>query len=116
MGSTHTGRFQDYKGDGKEVPDKCKEIVKTILEEVSNSQFYQNNGKLPEIDEQLHISVGKRVAAVADSGEIVGYLPTEYNYLKFCIDEGYLYLGKITQSLIEPLPRVQVIISPQDSE
>ena len=116
MGTTGRGSFQDYRDEDSDNKNQCDDVFKTNLEEVENSDYFNNNDSLPDIGERLHISVDKRIKAVAENGETVGYLPTKYNYLKFCMDEGYLYLAEVTQSLAVPLPKIKVEVSPIDSE
>ena len=123
MGSTGTGRFKDYqvgtegqKNGGSSEDDQCDKEFSVFLEDLERSEFYINHESLPEVGTQLIISASKRVTAYAESGEIVGNLPTQFNYLKFCIDEGYIYTSLVAQSMTNPNLRVEISVSPEKSE
>lgn len=123
MGSVGTGRFEDYQPDAEvrkngvsDEDDQCVGEFSVSLEDVESSEFYTTHESLPEVGAQLSISVDKRVTAVAETGEVVGNLPTQFNYLKLCIDEGYEYKSIVTQSLTTPMPRVVITVSPLSSE
>lgn len=123
MKSVGTGRFEDYKTEGKGQKnggsgenDQCGNEFSVFLEDVETSEFYTTHESLPEVGAQLIISIDRRATAIAESDEVVGNLPTQFNYLKFCIDEGYKYSSIVTQSLTTPMSRVEIIVSPLNSE
>lgn len=123
MGSIGTGRFKDYQTEAEGQKngrsgedDQCGKEFSVYLEDVERSEFYTTHESLPDVGAQLIISVDRRVTAIAESGEVVGNLPTQFNYLKFCIDEGYKYSSIVTQSLTTPMPRVEITVSPLNSE
>lgn len=123
MGSRGTGRFEDYQtgveGQRNGRPgedDQCGEEFSVFLEDVETSEFYTSHQRLPEVGAQLMISVYRRVSASSESGEVVGNLPTQYNYLKICLDEGYEYTAIVSQTLTTPIPRVEITVSPIKSE
>jgi hypothetical protein len=55
---------------------------------------------------------GLRLAVETDLGEEIGYLPTKYNYLKVCMDNGFRYTGSVRTVSIVPTPSVSVDITP----
>ncbi|WP_119789620.1 hypothetical protein [Flavobacterium anhuiense] len=122
MGSTGSGSFTDYDHTPKKSnfdqgassgKDDCGKAFSTSLEEVQNCDFFQINGVVPQIGAQVSVIFSEpRLAIVDNNNVIVGYLPTKYNYLKFCIKDGINYSGLISNSTLVPLPSVSVDISP----
>ena len=112
MGTTGTGKFEDY-GSGKVEEDRCDRAFGAELEDVATSAFYRQRKGLPEAGTEVEIRVSKRVAVVtSDSGQEVGNLPTQFNYLRACINSGRQYKGVVRSSAERPLPRVSVDIAP----
>lgn len=122
MGSTKTGRFNDYPGGKREGRptgpgnDQCeKAIGNIILEEVANCEYYNIHNDVPPngtnviLRQQL---VGGRLAIELGSREVVGFLPTHYNYLRQCMEQGYRYVGVITSSISGTLPNVRIDLGP----
>ncbi|MEX0722014.1 MAG: hypothetical protein WD059_15160 [Balneolaceae bacterium] len=101
MGSTGSGRLSDYSGKkstdssgkdgGASGEDKCGKAFSTHLEDVGTSKFYEQNDSVPSSGESVSLSFKKRIIAVLDDGTAIGNLPTAYNYLKFCMDDGFNY-------------------------
>lgn len=123
MGSTGSGAFTDYskrmpdnsedKTGGSEGVDKCGKAFSTKLEEVSRCFYFLSHKIVPPIKSNIYVVFnGKRIAVENESGEEIGYLPTKYNYIKFCIDEKFKYSGVITHSSLSPIPTVTVDIAP----
>ncbi len=122
MGSTGTGHLSDYTDykksvrgvtGGKDTVYICERAVATELEDVATSDYYKKTGSMPVVGSPVIITVKKRIVAVDESGLIIGNLPTEYNYLLACIQEGYQYEGQITDSYDTPLPSVWIAVTPQ---
>lgn len=122
MGSTGSGNFTDYPGNknaiagvtgGENNIDICERAVITKLEDVQTSDYYQEKGNVPPIGTSIIIAFATRIVAVNESGIIIGNLPTEYNYLLKCLDEGYRYEGEVIGSNHTPLPIVQIAVTPQ---
>lgn len=116
MGSSGSGNFSDYSGSpksdmgagasgGASGADKCGQAFAAILEDVASHQFYANHGSVPPVGTQLTIEVRGRVVAVAGT-ETVGSIPTRFNYLARCIEDGFTYTGVVTNSSNGPNPQV----------
>lgn len=124
MGSTGSGHFSDYSQNtkasdnqgGESGEDKCLKAFSSRLEEVPNCAYFENNQNVPPSENEVTVSFnGNRICVIdVNSGYEIGYLPTKFNYLKACIDNGISYSGIITSSSIEPLPSVSVDISPDE--
>lgn len=122
MGSTGTGHLSDYTDykkaqpgvtGGKDTVYICDRAVATSLEDVATSDFYKKYGKVPVTGIPIIITANKRIVAVDENGITIGNLPTEYNYLLACIQEGYQYEGQVTDSYDTPLPSVNIAVTPQ---
>jgi len=123
MGSTGSGSFTDYskrkpakQGDatgGASGDDKCGTAFSTGLEEVARCFYYINYGTVPPVGTSVLVSFnGHRVAIETDLGEEIGYLPTRYNYVKVCMDNGFRYEGVVKSSRSGPAPSISVDIVP----
>lgn len=120
MGSSGTGKFTDYSNNAKDVngatkkgssgDDPCGNGFVTILEEVERCPYFQRHKSLPSKGATIRVVMAGRVA-VESAGLIIGYLPTQYNYLAGCINSGSTYQGIITSVNSRPLIRVQVRIN-----
>lgn len=122
MGSTGTGHLSDYPDysmplqgvtGGKDTVYVCDRAVATSLEDVATSDYYKTYGNVPSKGTPVLITVNKRVLAIDDKGVTIGNLPTDYNYLLACIQEGYHYEGQITDSSVSPIPYVSIAVTPQ---
>lgn len=128
MGSSGSGRFSDYPGTkAKEVSgkgtgmaggesgvDKCKQSFHVTLEDVGNSDYYSQSGKVPVVSDQLSIIFDKkRLFATDANGAKVGALPTTYNYLVGCLEDGITYIGVVSSSSLSPVPSVAADFTPQ---
>ena len=89
MGSTGSGRLSDYtrfrdaiKGvtGGEDLIDKCERAVATGLEEVETCDYYKKNGHVPAKGALIKIAMKTRLVALDEHDDVIGYLPTEYNY------------------------------------
>ncbi len=132
MGSTGTGRFSDYSGSsgGSEkstnsssnskrpgdASNRCEENLKVSLEEVSICTYYSDHGDVPPVNTDIDVIsklVGGRIGVkTSTDSELIGYLPTEYNYLRQCMEQGYSYSGTVTSSSLKPIPRISVSLKP----
>jgi len=127
MGSAGSGRFGTYRIDGGEGTSmggkdgagngetKCPEILKNIrLEDVALSEYYLNYSSLPgqgtAIKLRPTIYRGRLVVETIENAEILGNLPTQYNYLVNCIRKGMKYSGEVIASGITPVPFVVVTL------
>ena len=132
MGSTRTGRFSDYSGSsgGSEKSTKsssnskitgdagnrCEKNIKVSLEEVAMCTYYSDHGGVPPVNTDVDVIsklVGGRIGVeTSTDSELIGYLPTEYNYLRQCMEQGYSYSGTVTSSSLKPIPRISVSLKP----
>ncbi len=136
MGSAGTHTFTDYPGSGGGRPpsngksgsggggtgggggtvDKCENGISDLpLEEVALSDFYTEHEKPPPEKTKVRVRetlVDGRVAVETDPGsEVIGYVPTAYNYLRKCISKGWSYRGKISSSSSGKIPKIQIDLS-----
>jgi hypothetical protein len=113
MGSRGSDRFSDYPGSsnprssggkgggggGDDTPvDRCARAFSVTLEDVEHCEFFVNHKTCPAAGTVLHIAQKKRVVAQTGTGEVVGNLPTNFNYLAACIKGGYSYIGAVRSS------------------
>lgn len=108
MGSTGTGSFSDYsrkpssaeeQNGGESGIDKCEIGFSTHLEEVTRCFYYSNYKTLPDIKSEVMVRFnGVRLVAENIKNEEIGYLPTKFNYIRYCIEEGYSYGGVISKA------------------
>lgn len=128
MGSSGSGNFSDYPGTkAKEIAgngtgvtggtsgvDKCKQAFHVLLDDVGNSDFYSQLKRVPVVGDQLGILFDKkRVFAVDINGLKVGALPTSFNYLAACLEDGVTYVGLVSSSAVTPAPTVAADFVPQ---
>jgi len=118
MGSSGSGSFGTYhtdmhNGGGDNGEIKCPQTIDMInLEDVATSDFYSKYRTLPSISTHVKlrskISFGRLVVETANNHEILGNLPTEYNFLINCINTGYVYIGEVLSSGNLPIPYITV--------
>lgn len=122
MGSTGSGRLSDYtrfrgavKGvtGGEDLINKCDRAVATVLEEVETCDYYKKNGYVPAKGTYVKILLKTRLVAIDEKGDVIGYLPTEYNYLLECLNDGYQYEGEVSGSFETPVVSVYIAVTPQ---
>ncbi len=136
MGSSGSGRFGNYhindnyneskqnngtnasgiggvgEGHGEVM---CPDSIELInLEDVSFSEYYKRYNNVPAKDEKVKLRNklynGRLVVELLSTNEIIGNLPTEYNYLFNCVQNGRAYFGEIKSSGIDPIPYVVVTL------
>jgi hypothetical protein len=112
MGSKKTSRFADYsespkttktgsgatEAGGTSPDDRCARAFSATLEDVEHSDHFRNGGSTPAVGTTLRIAHKKRVVAETLVGEIVGNLPTAFNYLAACLRDGFTYTGIVRTS------------------
>lgn len=123
MGSTGSGSFSDYSrrkpisqeenNGGSSNVDKCSLAFTTGLEEIGRCFYYMNFSNIPPVGTLIKIIFnGHRLVAETLLGEEIGYLPTKFNYLKFCIDDDFTYSGVVSNSNVSPSPFVKIDVTP----
>lgn len=131
MGSSGAGRFGNYhissnsnqngemgvsgiggigEGHGEIICPDSIELIK--LEDVPFSEYYKKYNDVPAKGEKVKLrntlNNGRLVVELVSTNEIIGNLPTEYNYLFNCVRNGKVYIGEINSSGISPIPYVVV--------
>lgn len=133
MGSTGTGRFSDYPGTtsgsakgkgtglgnstGPAQGDQCERALRNVpLEEVGRCEYLQSHSDLLIVGMSVSVRttlVGGRLGVeISGGGEVIGLLPTEYNYLLQCMKQGYTYMGQVKSARLRPVPVVRVDLEP----
>ncbi len=136
MGSSGSGKFGTYHvgtgqttgaygtangggigsvGGGGTGEVECPDVLENIrLEDVATSDFYLNNNFLPtpSAPVELHNTIykGRLVIKETFTGEVVGNLPTQYNYIINCIKKGKHYTGTVIAAGMVPVPFVVVTL------
>ena len=125
MGSSGTGNFTDYPGSaptptkgggtagGGSGEDRCDKAFETVLEDFEHSDFWSIRKVLPAPGTTFTVQQRKRLVAVLSSGESIGSLPTQFNYLAHCMKRGNTYGGQVTASVPGAVARVRVDVAPQ---
>lgn len=119
MGSSGTGRFTDYPGSGgtsskggkqggSSGEDGCKKPISEQLEDVGRCDYFKTHKAVPKAGTPVAVVQDKRIAVTTVKGEVIGYLPTKYNYLAGCLAAGYKYGGTVATSKDTPVPAVLV--------
>jgi hypothetical protein len=120
VGSVKPGKFSDYAGvQGGEStpkdapPDLCEKPLRNVaLEEVATAPYYLEHEDVPSAGTSVSVRralVGGRIAVeTVDGAQVIGYVPTERNYLRRCMEQGYSYRGSVVSSAALPVPSVRV--------
>lgn len=121
MGSTGTGNFSDYKKFPRAIKgvtgaddseDKCALAFSTLIEDVDTCEYYSKKGILPAVGTEVYVEFNVRLVVISNDGLIIGYLPTKYNYLRYCIVKGFTYTGVVSNVSSTPINTVIVDITP----
>jgi hypothetical protein len=121
MGSTSTGKFDNYPPSGGKkggpqgggpAADQCtRDLSNVQLEEVGRSTYFEAHKIVPTTGTAIFLRntmVGPRLCIDMANGEDIGFLPVEYNYLIVCVKKGFTYAGEVTNSSQKPIPSVRV--------
>lgn len=127
MGSAGSGKFGTYRvginqttggtvngsGTGEIV---CPSVIENIrLEDVAISDYFINQGTFPTHGEPVELNntihKGRLVVNSTYTSEVLGNLPTQYNYLINCIKKGMQYTGSVVASGLTPVPFVVVTLN-----
>lgn len=121
MGSSGTGNFSDYRNFPSAIKgvtgaddsvDKCALAFSTLIEEVDTCEYYRKKGILPAVGTEVYIDFKVRLVVISNDGLIIGYLPTQYNYLRNCIAKGFTYTGVVSNASSTSINTVVVDITP----
>lgn len=125
MGTSGPARLTDYpgskKGDksggngdsGSTPEDRCNRAFSVTLEDVEHCTFFKLHGTSPTAGTDVQVAHKKRIVAETLAGEVVGNLPTRFNYLASCLGAGFKYVGKVVDSANgPPVAKVTVDIAP----
>lgn len=132
MGSAGSGKFGTYRfGTGQPANDtgnkggdvgigsgigeiECPSVIENIrLEDVATSEYYVNHQSLPSSGNpiELNNAIYKgRLVVNTSTGEVVGNMPTQYNYLINCVKKGMHYTGTVVASGLTPVPFMVVTL------
>lgn len=132
MGSSGHGRFGTYHvggnlagsgltgggiggvaGGGSEI--SCPSIIELIrLEDVALSEYFVKNESVPpfgsSVELENRINHGRLVVRLLSTEEVLGNLPTQYNYLLTCLQSGMRYTGTVVSSGEMPIPFIVVTL------
>ena len=132
MGSSGTGSFGNYKPDNMKKDKNARqglgvngiasggeiecptEITMIRLEDVQLSEYFTQHGTVPPkgasvfLSKKLHY--GRLVVVASDTNEIIGNLPTKYNFLLNCLNSSKNYSGNVVNSDVKPVPYVVVTL------
>lgn len=111
MGSTGSGSFTDYPG-GSGSDNTCDRAIAVALEDIEHCDYYKTNGAVPTVGTVLTLAHKKRIVAQTTAGEVVGNLPTRYNYLAGCLRQGYTYAGQVRDARQGPVAAVSADFIP----
>ena len=121
MGSSGTDNFSDYSNYPRAIKgvtgavdseDKCALAFSTLIEDVDTCEYYRKKGALPAVGTEVYIDFKVRLVVKSNDGLIIGYLPTKYNYLRYCIVKGFTYTGVVSVASSTPINTVVVDITP----
>ena len=95
---------------------ECPKTIQNIkLEDVATSEYYMRYQSPLATGEAVRLRSaiynGRLVIEKTNSQEILGNLPTQYNYLINCIKNGLLYSGFVTVAGNTPIPYAVVTLS-----
>ena len=137
MGSAGSGVFGNYRVDNGKNSERTsngiedaseighsggtgeiecpRTLQKVQLEDIATSEYYVHHKSLPVVGEGVRIRNkihnGRIVVEKVDTQEVLGNLPTQYNYLLNCIKIGMQYSGSIVSSGNSPIPFIVVTLS-----
>lgn len=122
MDSRGGDRFSDYNDyssdvgnepsgkDGSAV-DRCKLTEQIVVEEVESCEYFNRLKGVPPAKEAISLIVGARLSVISGNGMVIGYLPTQFNFLRACMETGHNYSGVVSSSEIEPIVQVTILLS-----
>lgn len=112
MGSSGTGNFGDYRQTGGQSGTRCDASLDAELEDVATMPYFVGTNAVPKAGAAVRVRedvLNKRlVVEDVGTGQVIGNLPTSYNYLLLCIGKGYRYEGTVSASGLRPVPSIDV--------
>lgn len=104
-----TGRLLGNGGNERACPPQI-EFIK--LEDVATSEYYIMHQSVPSPGDVVELADsiynGRLVVILSSTREILGNLPTKFNYLIECIKNGVHYTGDVHSSGVIPVPYILV--------
>jgi len=101
---------------GSSGEDPCGKAIGDIsLEEIAGCEYYQKHSDVPRLSTRVRVRqtlVEHRIGVENNKGELLGYLPTEYNYLLGCMEAGFSYVGLVKSALNILIPRINIDLRP----
>jgi hypothetical protein len=120
MGSRGTSQYTDYTkmkssdaggNGGSSGTDPCEVDIESALDDVARANYYAKHSAVPEPGSIIHVVfTGGRLEVQSIDNVTIGYLPTQYNFLALCINQGIEYGGGVITSRTAPIPDVRVSI------
>lgn len=101
-----------YVTGADDSEDKCALAFSTLIEDVDTCEYYSKKGILPAVGTEVYVEFNVRLVVISNDGLIIGYLPTKYNYLRYCIVKGFTYTGVVSNVSSTPINTVIVDITP----
>lgn len=114
MGSTGTGKFGNYYDTPKSTQSGINSLSNQVilLEDVALSEYYLKNKSVPKPKQKVQISDtilnGRLVVELTSNNQIIGNLPTDFNFLRLEIQNGNRFTGEIAFSGIDPMPNIAI--------
>ena len=121
MGSTGSGNFSDYPGSGSgsgsggggaSGDDRCNRAFSCMLEEIEHCEYFAANQDVPPANTALTLELRGRLMAIDPNGLSIGALPTQFNYLADCMNDGFSYEGRVVTSTSGAVASVNVDYAP----
>ena len=135
MESSSTGHWSDYpasykrnkrgggegvSGGGTGIPvteDICQRSIENVsLEDVGRCEYFRTRQTVPPQRHPIEVVptvVNGRIAVRSiEYNFVIGYLPTRFNYLRKCHEQGFTYRGQVVASSNTPTQRVDVHLLP----
>ena len=99
-------------GNAKQENDCELPLTDVRLEDVARCEYYSRHRTVPQIGGEIQIRRelfnGRIAVELASGNQIIGLLPTSFNYVLRCIADGYSYTGQVADSSVAPTPDIVV--------
>jgi hypothetical protein len=109
VGSSGSGKLGDYQNP---KGDQCDNTIEADLEEVALAAYMTKHGKVPTVGTNVTLNAtqhkGRYVVETSKTHESIGNLPTEFNYVILCLNQGYRYSGEVIAAHSGKAPAIEV--------